>query len=65
MQNKRKIKIFSSFEEQEAYHLEQMKKTTPRERFIALLQMQKFTNAIHKNISGKRTITIHHGYLKQ
>jgi hypothetical protein len=65
MTDKRKIKVFSSFEEQDQYHLEQMKKTTVKERFIALFQMQKFTNAIRKNSSYKRTIVIHHGHPEQ
>jgi hypothetical protein len=65
MEGKRTIKIFKTFEEQKAYHLEQMRKTTVRERFISLLKMQRFTQAVHKVASDKRTITIHHGYLKQ
>jgi len=63
MEEKRTIKVFKTFEEQEAYHLEQMRKTTVRERFISLFKMQQFTQAFRKSASDKRTITIHHGYL--
>jgi hypothetical protein len=35
---KKEIKIFKSFEKQEAYHLEQMMKKTIKERFIAVPQ---------------------------
>jgi hypothetical protein len=65
MEEKRTIKIFKTFEEQEAYHLEQMRKTTVKERFRSLLKMQQFTQAFHRTVSDKKTITIHHGYLKQ
>ncbi|HEY6975910.1 MAG TPA: hypothetical protein VH396_06460 [Chitinophagaceae bacterium] len=64
MEEKRTIKIFKTFEEQEAYHLEQMRKTTVMERFMSLLKMQQFTQTFHKAASDKRTITIHHEYLK-
>jgi hypothetical protein len=65
MEEKRSIKVFKTFEEQEMYHLEQMRKTTARERFISLFKMQEFTQAFRKSTSDKRTIIIHHGYLKQ
>ncbi len=58
----RKIKFFKTFEEQEEYHLDWMRNSTPKERFIALYKMQQFTNALHKQRSDKRTIIIHHGY---
>lgn len=61
----RKIKIFKTFEEQEAYHLELMLNSTPEERFIALFKMQEITNKFHKQPSRKRTITIHNGSSKQ
>ena len=63
--SERRIKIFKTFEEQEAYHLEWAINTTPKERLIALLKMQRVTNTFHKKTPGKRTITIHHGYFKQ
>jgi len=61
----RSIKIFKTFEEQEAYHLDWAVNSTPKERLITLLKMQRITNAFHKQAAGKRTIIIHHGYLKQ
>ena len=61
----RQIKIFKTFEEQEAYHLDWMLKSSPRERFAALFKMQQFTNKFHKQDSDKRTITIHNGSPKQ
>jgi len=60
----RKIKIFKTFEEQEAYHLDWMINSTPKERFAALLKMQQFTNRFHKPTSDKRTIIIHNGSSK-
>ncbi|HRH61360.1 MAG TPA: hypothetical protein PL045_12355 [Chitinophagaceae bacterium] len=62
----KEIRIFKTFEEQEAYHLEQMRNSTVQERFAALLEMQRLTNAFHKApADNKRKIIIHHGYLKQ
>jgi len=58
----RKIKIFKTFEEQEAYHLDWMINSTPKERFAALFKMQQFTYRIHKKASDKRTITIHRDF---
>jgi hypothetical protein len=57
----RKIKIFKTFEEQENYHLDWMRNSTPKERFAALFKMQQFTNVIHKQPYSKRLITIHNG----
>lgn len=63
--SERKIKVFESFEEQEADHLEWLKSTTPQERFDALFKMQEFDAALAKNQPGKRSIIIHREYLKQ
>lgn len=60
----RTIKIFKTFEEQEDYHLEKMRTSTPEERFAALYKMQQFTNKLHKKTSDTKTIIIHHGYFK-
>ncbi len=61
----RTIKIFKTFEEQELYHLELMRNSTPQERFAALLKMQQLTNKLHKHPSQKRSIMIHDGSFKQ
>jgi hypothetical protein len=58
------IKIFKTFEEQEEYHLDWMRSSTPIQRFAALFRMQQFTNALHKHSPNKRTIIIHHGSAK-
>ena len=58
----RRIKIFKTFEEQEAYHLDWMINSTPNERFAALLKMQQFTNKLHKPASDKGTIIIHRSF---
>ena len=58
------IKIFKTFEEQEDYHLERMRNSTPEERFAALYKMQQFTNKLHKETPDKKAIIIHHGYFK-
>ncbi len=60
----RRIKIFKSFEEQEAYHLNWMLNSTPAERLQALYKMQQITNKFHKQESDKRTIIIHNGSSK-
>ncbi|HEX5151805.1 MAG TPA: hypothetical protein VFW07_10160 [Parafilimonas sp.] len=60
----RKIKIFKTFEEQEAYHLDWMLNSSPKERFAALFRMQQFTNRFHKPASDKRAIIIHNGSSK-
>ncbi len=59
----REIKIFRSFEEQEEYSLEQMRKTTPAERFKNLLKMQALTKRFHPVVVKSREIIIHkNGY---
>jgi hypothetical protein len=57
----RKIKIFKSFEEQEQYSLEQMRKTTPLERFKNLYRMQKLSKAFNPVTDKSRKIIIKHG----
>jgi hypothetical protein len=64
-QNERKIRVFQTFTEQEAWHLEQMKNSSVTERFLALLQMQQLTKALHHPKPEKRRIIIHHGYTGQ
>jgi len=59
---KREIKIFKSFEEQEAYHLEQMMKKTIKERFRSLFLMQQMTSLLHPCADKSRKIIIHNGY---
>ncbi len=55
---KREIKIFKSFEEQEEYQLEQMRKTTIQERFQSLFRMQQITNLFHPVKDNTRRIII-------
>ena len=62
--SERKIKIFNTFEEQEKYHLDWTINSTPKERLLALFQMQAASKAFHKKHSNKRTITIRHGYFE-
>jgi hypothetical protein len=54
----KELKIFKSFEEQEQYHLEQMAKTTPLQRFKSLYKMQQLTKAFHPSVDKSRKITI-------
>jgi hypothetical protein len=62
---KREIKIFKSLEEQELYHLELMRRTTPLERFIRLFQMQQLSRQFHPIENKVRFIIIHkHGHTK-
>jgi hypothetical protein len=55
---KREIKIFKSFEEQEQYHLDEMRKTTPLERFRNLFELQQLTKAFHPPADKSRKIVI-------
>jgi hypothetical protein len=59
---KRSIKIFKSFEEQEAYHFEQMLNTTIRERFRKLYLMQQMTSLLHPVAQKGRKIIILDGH---
>ncbi len=61
----RNIKIFKSFEEQEAYHLEKMIETTVADRFRSLYKMQQLTKKFHPPVDSTRKIIIHqNGYFK-
>jgi len=55
---KRTIKIFKSFEEQEAYNLDIMRNTSPKERFQNLYRMQQLNLLIHPITNKERKITI-------
>jgi len=55
------IRIFKSFEEQEQYNLEQMRQTTPLERFRNLYRMQKLSGAFKPVADKSRKIVILHG----
>lgn len=52
------IRIFKSFEEQEAYHLELMRKSTIEDRFRKLYLMQKMTRLFHPKEKSERKIII-------
>ena len=58
---KREIKIFKSFEEQEKYNLEQMRNTTPLERFKNLYRMQKLSQKFNAVTDKSRKIVIQNG----
>jgi len=62
----RKIKIFKSFEEQELYHLEKMRQTTPKERLRNLYVLQQMSILIrpHSPKNTSRKIVIRNGYSK-
>lgn len=55
----RAIKIFKSFKEQEAYHVDRMRNSTVFERFRTLFQMQKTTKLFHPVTDKIRKIIIH------
>ena len=59
---KREIKIFKSFEEQEAYFLEYFYSLTPSERLQALSELQKKNNKDFLKPSQKKII-ITHGFI--
>ena len=54
----KRIKIFKSFEEQDAFHAEKMCSSTVMERFQHLFRMQQLTSLFHPVISKERKITI-------
>ncbi len=56
------IQIFKSFEEQEQYTLVMMAKTTPRQRFKKLYQMQQLTKMLHPITEKSRKIIIRNGH---
>jgi hypothetical protein len=60
----RKIKIFKSFEEQEQYHLEMMRQTTPAQRLRSLYEMQQMSLNLRPNKNTSRKIIIRNGYSK-
>ena len=59
---KREIKIFKSFEEQEAYQLERLRKTTPLERLRNLYYMQQFSLKFQPKNNSQKKIIISHGF---
>ena len=61
----KQVNIFKTFEEQDAFHLEQMRSSTARERFKVLFEMQLLTQAFHKIKEYQRKIIIHNRYSKQ
>ncbi len=60
----KQIKIFSSFEEQEAYKLSLMANSTVEERFRRLYKMQQMHLALHPltEEQKKKKIIIRHGF---
>ncbi len=56
----KKIVIFKSFEEQEEYNLDEMRKTTVMERFIRLYSMQQLFTRFHPITDHSRKIIILH-----
>jgi len=54
----KRIHIFKSFEEQEAWHLEEMRKSTVQERFRQLYLMQQMTKLLHPSKDLERKIVI-------
>ncbi len=62
---KRQIKIFKSFEEQEEYKIDKMRKTTVLERFKLLYAMQQMTKKLHPSLDKKKRIIIStNGHIK-
>lgn len=60
----RKIRVFKNFEEQEAFHRQQMKKTSTKERFRRLYQMQQITRLFHPAFDQTRKIIIRNGHFQ-
>lgn len=60
----KKIHIFKSFEEQEAWHLEKMRKSTIKERFRQLYLMQQMTKRLHPPKDSERKIVIKDGAVR-
>jgi len=58
----KKIKIFKSFEEQEEYHLSEMRSTTVKERFMNLYRMQMLSKVFNPVTDKSRKIIIQHGH---
>jgi hypothetical protein len=55
---KKEIHIFKSFEEQNEWQFEQMRKTTIEERFRQLYSMQQMTRLLHPPKQTERKIVI-------
>ncbi len=60
---KREIKIFKSFEEQEAYQIDKQKKTTPEQRLVNLFYMQNLSRKFRPNKTAQKKIIITHGFI--
>ena len=56
------IRIFKSFEEQEQYYLENMRRSTAKERFRNLFLMQQMSYLLHPVKDKSRKIVIRNGY---
>lgn len=55
---KKEIKIFKSFEEQEQFYTDKMRKTTALQRFQNLFRMQQLTHLFHPPTNKARKIII-------
>ena len=56
------IKIYSSFEEQDAWQLEQLRKTTPLDRLRNLYYMQQLSLKFHPKEKEQKKIIVSHGF---
>ena len=56
------IKIFKSFEEQEAWQMEQARNSTPLERLRNLYYMQQLSLKFHPPKKEQKKIIISHGF---
>ena len=54
----KRIRIFKSFEEHDAHSLDEMRRTTPAERFQRLFQLQKLNLKFHPSTKIERKFTI-------
>lgn len=61
----REIKIFRSFEEQEKFHEDKMRQTTPIQRFRNLYKMQQLTKVFRPVKNKSRKILILNGRPEQ
>lgn len=60
----KRIPIFKSFEEQNEWHLDQMRKTTVEERFRQLYIMQQMTKLLHPPKKSEKKIVIKKGFIR-
>lgn len=60
----KKIRVFKSFEDQEQYHLDEMRKTTPLERLRRLYKLQKISRLLHPGTDPSGKIFIINGRTK-